>query len=384
MARVKLSEYRAKKIFIGNQYSGLSFSAGDTINVDWSNKYVLKVDQGIKKRGKQGLVVVDVDQHSLLEHIKKWDGLGFDNYILDPLFPHETNEEHYLSVERMRDGYKLSYSPEGGVDIENVADSVLHFDLADVDSISTSTPLPREFINSLSQIVEAQHLSFVEFNPLVIKDGQIHILDVAALADSAGEYFASSWAEEDSVESGKQTEQEKAIKNLDDNSPAALKLKVVNPNGALWFLLSGGGASIAIADTVMAAGKDKELADYGEYSGGPSTQETYLYTKEVVSLALASSAPRKAIIIAGGVANFTDVSKTFAGIIQAFDEAMDEIKDQNFKVFVRRGGPNEVEGLNSMKNYLEQHDLLGSIGGSEIVLTDAVDDAIAWLGDRND
>jgi len=75
--------------------------------------------------------------------------------------------------------------------------------------------------------------------------------------------------------------------------------------------LSGGGASITIADEAMNQGKSSLVGNYGEYSGGPSTEETYLYTLDVLRQVLTSKAPKKAIIIAGGVANFTDVKKTF-------------------------------------------------------------------------
>ncbi len=166
---------------------------------------------------------------------------------------------------------------------------------------------------------------------------------------------------------------------MDDNSPAALKLTVLNPNGSLWLLLSGGGASITIADTVQSAGFGASLGNYGEYSGGPTTAETYLYTKQILNLVLSSTATRKAIVIAGGVANFTDVKSTFKGIIQALTEVAEQLKAQDVKVFVRRGGPNEVEGLKLMEDFLKDKDLFGSVYGSDVVLTEAVSDAIDFI-----
>lgn len=204
------------------------------------------------------------------------------------------------------------------------------------------------------------------------------LLDAAVLVDSAGEQYAQ-WTSNDTVGARTMTEVETAIAELNENSTAALSFRVLNQDGALWLLLSGGGASITIADEAHNAGKAELIGNYGEYSGGPTTEETYLYAKQVLKQMLRSSAPKKALIIAGGVANFTDVKKTFAGIIQALKELQDECKNQGVKVFVRRGGPNEVEGLASMKKYLTDNDLFGSVHGSDVILTDVIHEALEYV-----
>jgi len=58
----------------------------------------------------------------------------------------------------------------------------------------------------------------------------------------------------------------------------------------------------------------------------------------------------KFLLIGGGIANFTDIAKTFTGIVQAVEEYKEKITDTNVEIYVRRGGPNYVEGLNIMKN----------------------------------
>lgn len=159
-------------------------------------------------------------------------------------------------------------------------------------------------------------------------------------------------------------------------TPAALALKVLNKDGALFFLLSGGGGSIVIADEAQLQGVGDLIANYGEYSGGPTREETHLYAREVIKLMLASKSKKKALVIAGGVANFTDVKKTFTGIIDALSENADAMRKQKIKVFVRRGGPNEKAGLELMREFLTKEKLLGSIYGSDTVITKAVEDAI--------
>jgi len=49
-------------------------------------------------------------------------------------------------------------------------------------------------------------------------------------------------------------------------------------------MVAGGGASVVYADTVADYGWGHELANYGEYSGAPSTQETFVYAKTLLSL----------------------------------------------------------------------------------------------------
>jgi ATP-citrate lyase beta-subunit len=88
---------------------------------------------------------------------------------------------------------------------------------------------------------------------------------------------------------------------------------------------------------------------------------------------------KKALMIAGGVANFTDVKKTFLGIIDALGEVAQVLRKSGVKVFVRRGGPNEAAGLRLMHDFLEKESLLGAVYGSDSVITRAVEDAITFV-----
>jgi len=139
------------------------------------------------------------------------------------------------------------------------------------------------------------------------------------------------------------------------------------------------GASIVLADEVSNLDYGKLLANYGEFSGNPSAEESYLYTKNVLKLLLKSSADKKVLIIAGGVANFTDVRITFNGLIKALTEMSGYLQKQKIKVFVRRGGPHQNEGLEAMRAFLEKEQLLGVVAGPEMVLTNIVTEAITEL-----
>merc|ERR1719436_1672832 len=57
----------------------------------------------------------------------------------------------------------------------------------------------------------------------------------------------------------------------------------------------------------------------------------------------------KFLIIGGGIANFTDVAATFGGLIKALQHYASEIKENNIKIWIRRAGPNYLEGLRKVK-----------------------------------
>ncbi len=382
MARVKLTEYRAKKLILGEAYSGVSLSMDSEVLFPKDAHLVVKVDQGIKKRMKQGLVAVDIAPHKIHAQLKEWNKRGFTSFLAEELVPHEQAEEQYLSLERVREGIRLLHGRNGGIDIEEHPESLTESLLSqeNVAEISEQTGIPVPFLARVLSVFESMHFSFIEINPLLVRGEEVHLLDAAVLVDSAAQFFVSDgWSDADITEATASHEAEEKIADLQKTTPASLKLKVLNPNGSLFFLLSGGGGSIVAADEAALKGMGSEIGNYGEYSGGPTQEETYLYAKQVIALMLASKAKKKALVIAGGVANFTDVKTTFAGIESALAESAEQLRKQDIKVFVRRGGPNEKIGLAHMEKFLQQEGLLGVVYGSVTPITQAVDDAVAAL-----
>ena len=55
------------------------------------------------------------------------------------------------------------------------------------------------------------------------------------------------------------------------------------------------------------------------------------------------------------------------------------MRKRGIKVFVRRGGPNEKEGLRLMSAFLKKHHCYGAVYGSDVAITAAADDAIKSL-----
>jgi ATP-citrate lyase beta-subunit len=114
------------------------------------------------------------------------------------------------------------------------------------------------------------------------------------------------------------------------------------------------------------------LANYGEYSGNPNDEETYQYAKTVLELMTREKDPGgkgKILLIGGGIANFTDVAKTFKGIIRALKEYKEKLKSVDTKIFVRRGGPNYKEGLKNMRSLGEDLGVPIQVYGPETHMT---------------
>lgn len=392
MARKKITEFKAKKLLQklvddGEGYDGLSFPNQKLIKLDDDKKYVVKVDQGAKKRFKKNLIYLDIKKSEVDVKISVLKEKGYVNFLVEEYFVHDKEDERYLSIERTEEGLLVLFSKKGGVDIEEYSDEVQKriLDSESINEISIQIGIQEEKINALVEYFEKYYISFLEINPLVIKNNNLYFLDVAIEVDSTAEFLVEgAWTHNDyALINKKNTEEEKNIEILSMNSQAALKLDSLNKNGSIFVLLSGGGASVVIADEVYNLGYGKELGNYGEYSGNPNEQETYVYAKNLLSLLLKSESPQKVLIIGGGVANFTDIKKTFEGVIIAISEVKEKMQDQKIKVYVRRGGPNQEEGLRNIKKFLNESNLLGIVEGSEFMLTDVVKEAIKHIDDRH-
>lgn len=364
MSRVKITEYRAKKLLLGDVYMGVSTSGGVASRGLTNGRYVVKVDQGVKGRYKKGLLFLDQSAAEVPKAIAKLKKKGYSRFLVEPYEPHDAKDEQYLSLERVREGIRVMRAKEGGVDIEAHPEKV---EVSLYDDKKAD-----KFLKHAVKVFEDNYFSFLEINPLV---GDVS-LDAAVLVDSAAAFFTDGWSEDDIVEAKPKHPAEDAVAELQKTSPASFKLTVLNPDGALFFLLSGGGGSIVIADEAALKGFGKAIGNYGEYSGGPTREETYLYTKEIVSLMFASKSTRKALVIAGGVANFTDIRATFLGVVDALRESAGAMRKAGIKVYVRRGGPHEEEGLDLMRTFLEREKLLGAVYGSEAIITRAVTEAL--------
>jgi ATP-citrate lyase beta-subunit len=385
MARVKLTEYKAKQILFQQlelSYDGVSASVDSIPHLSSKHIYVVKVDQGIKGRMKKGLVKLHISNDKLKNTIQSLSKKGFSQFIVEPMVSYDSADERYISMERTREGIVVHFAKVGGIDIEEkqneVKSVVCHSDKV-ISDISKELGVPIMFIHQLLNYFEYNYISFLEINPLVVGESGMHILDLAVEVDSTAEFFTKSWGSADIVEDTVKSPEELAIKKLNDQSQAAFSFTLLNTTGLLWVLLSGGGASITIADEAYNMGFGKELANYGEYSGNPNDDETYEYTCSLIDSMMKSSRRRLMLIIGGGVANFTDIGKTFKGVIKALEKNKKRLKKKHIKIFVRRGGPHQKKGLKMMEKWLKENDMYGVVSGPELPLHEIMKQAINKL-----
>ena len=228
-----------------------------------------------------------------------------------------------------------------------------------VEALLQQVPKARQeylagFIVALLKLFRDLNFVYMEINPLVMTDdGHITPLDMAAKIDETAHFLnAAQWGHiEFPAPFGRpEFPEEVFIKKLDQGSGSSLKLTILNQYGRVWTMVAGGGASVVYADTISDLGFGAELANYGEYSGAPTLQETYDYARTIFSLMCRHKDPRgKILIIGGGIANFTDVAATFTGIQKAMKQYRDELLEAKVDIWVRRAGPNYQEGLKNMR-----------------------------------
>ncbi|MEW5825589.1 MAG: ATP citrate lyase citrate-binding domain-containing protein [Candidatus Bipolaricaulota bacterium] len=370
-----------------------------------ATRLVAKPDQLFGKRGKNNLLAVDksfdetkawirerMNKEVTIEQTTGKTTGVLTHFLIEPFVPHDV--EYYLAFTAGRDYDTIHFSTQGGINIEEVWDSVVHIDvpvLSKPEDVKVGKHLPKipngdrvaRFIEVLYRVFVDYHFAYLEFNPFTFsKEGALVPLDcVAKLDDTAAFQCAELWGpiEFPKAFGTSMTKEEAYVKSLDEKTGASLKLTVLNPKGRVWLLVAGGGASVIYTDTVVDLGFGNELANYGEYSGDPSTELTYEYTKTVLDILTREPDPKgreKYLIIGGGIANFTDVANTFTGIIQALEQYKDGLQRNKVRIYVRRGGPNYKEGLEKMRRVGEKIGVPLEVYGPETHMTAVVSMAL--------
>ncbi len=375
-----------------------------------TERLVVKPDMLFGKRGKNNLVLLDGDYAAAQQFIAERMGNEIEvsgvsgvlsTFIIECFVPHE--EEFYLAIQTRRDGDSLSFGNCGGVDIEDnwhlvkeivipvgrpgdevcITKEQIELLLVDVDKKRHDTLL--HFIKGCFEAYVTLDATMLEMNPFCLdSDGCPVILDSRVELDSYATFqnarvwgsaleFPEPWGREKCAE-------ERIVQEMDDRSGASLKLSVLNPKGRMWTMVAGGGASVIYADQVVQIGYGHELGNYAEYSGNPKEQETYLYARTLLGLVTADpDGRRRALLVGGGVANFSDIAATLGGVQQAITDFHGKLQVAKVKVFVRRGGPNYRAGLQLMRDLGDNLDIPIDVYGPDTNMTHIVGLAKRWI-----
>ncbi|KII84583.1 hypothetical protein PLICRDRAFT_45956 [Plicaturopsis crispa FD-325 SS-3] len=416
----------------------------DTQLPSWvfTTKLVAKPDQLIKRRGKAGLLALNKTWDEAKPWIAERAGKPqkvesitgtLNNFIVEPFLPHPSHTEYYVCINSGREGDSILFTHEGGVEVGDVDAKALKLDIlvgkpfpsraTIASTLLTHVPAEKketlvDFLVRLYSVYVDLHFAYLEINPLICLDavdgGQptIHYLDMAAKLDQTAESICGpKWAvardlsvyetgpatstkgKSISADRGPPmvwpapfgrdlTKEEAYIQKLDGSTGASLKLTVLNPEGRVWTMVAGGGASVVYSDAIAAHGFAHELANYGEYSGAPTEGQTYEYAKTIIDL-ITRGKPHpegKILIIGGGIANFTNVAATFKGIIRALKEYKAPLIAHSVRIFVRRGGPNYQEGLKAMRLLGESLGVPIKVYGPDTHITEIVPLALGIKG----
>ena len=380
-----------------------------------SEKLVVKPDQLIKRRGKNKLVLVNVNYNQAKAWIQektqapitiygKFDAAGkpvdkgtvgqLTHFIIKPFAAYKESDECYLAIMSTKDGDTILFHHEGGVNVGDVDSKAMRLEVPigtypSVEEIKKKmlekVSLDRKeliagFIEALFKFYADLNFTYLEINPIAITKDSVIPVDLAAKLDDTAEFESGEkWGKiEFPVPFGRMpTKEEAFIGDLDSKTGASLKLTLINPEGRVWTMVAGGGASVIFADTITDLGFMSELANYGEYSGDPSEDFTYLYAKTILELMTKKPNPKgKFLLIGGGIANFTDVAATFKGIIRALQEFQKPLQENKVKIYVRRGGPNYQEGLFRMRALGEKLGIPIEVYGPETHMTKIVSMAL--------
>ena len=336
---------------------------------DWlkGSKLVAKAHEALGSRFKLGLVKVGLDlagaKAALREMLGREVGsIKISQVIVSEMVPHK--DEYYAAVKSTRAGAEVLVANCGGIEVESNWDRVkkLHVAIGETPSREALEKLTKEagfsgdlvkkmaeFAKKLFACFDNEDAQYLEVNPVVAResDGELVALDAVTLLDGDAKFRHPDWNFPFAAEFGRAyTQDEVEVMAVDAKIKGSVKFIEI-PGGNTAMLPAGGGASVYYSDAVVARGG--KLANYAEYSGDPPDWAVEVLTDKVCSLP-----GLRNIIVGGAIANFTDVKKTFGGIISGFRKAKSEGKLDGVKIWVRRGGPREKEGLEAMRTLREE------------------------------
>lgn len=352
------------------------------------SKLVVKAHEALGSRFKLGLVKVGLDLKEAEAATKEMIGrqvgsITVSQVIVSEMIPHK--EEYYCAVKSTREGTDILVANCGGIEVESNWDRVkrLSVEIGEQPSEAALEKLAKDagftgsilkkmadFAGKMFTCFDSEDAQYLEVNPVVLREHEHELiaLDAVTLLDGDAKFRHPDWNFAFAAEFGRAySKHEMEVMAVDSKIKGSVKFIEI-PGGDTAMLPAGGGASVYYSDAVVARGG--KLANYAEYSGDPPDWAVEVLTDKVCSLP-----GIKNIIVGGAIANFTDVKKTFGGIINGFRKAKSEGKLKDVKIWVRRGGPREKEGLDAMRT-LKDEGFDINVFDRNTPLTDIVDKAL--------
>ena len=338
---MKLKEFEAKQLL---KDVGIETSSGNLItsseNIPPVNFPVIVKAQTIANgRGKAGGVLKVNNSLELSQAVSKFINKNFlmeqiTEILLDQ--PIEARQELYLGIsfDTSKKCPVLMFNSFGGINIEeNKAGTVkmpLNYLQGLTEEKAKEIPLPFELLNKFYNCFIKFDCKMLEINPLILTpDGKYIAVDAVAVLDDDAQW-RSSLQFPQRTDNRLATAREAAARKIDaeDHRGVAGKTFIDLP-GDIAILTSGGGASMTIMDALIEYGG--KPANFTEYSGDPPREKVEKLTRIVLDKANLSG-----LLVAGVIANFTNIAETIQGIVNVLKE-----KKPAYPIVIRRAGPQD-------------------------------------------
>jgi citryl-CoA synthetase large subunit len=354
---MKLKEFEARQLL---QAVGIPVSPGQVINQpnqipNFTEPKMLKVQTLAGGRGKAGGIIIVNNQAEAVQHFPTFLGQEFLGETINEILLTEKVDfiaEYYLGI--MFDTSKkcpvLIFSQVGGVDVEEVKrnnpEKIIIKEINYAAGLTQSTiaeiisTLPnQEISDKLTDVIKKLYHCFIKFdckmieiNPLALTKNNILVaLDaVAVLDDDAKNRREVHFTPRTNTRQA--TAREIAARKIDAEDHRGVAGKTfLDLDGDIAILTSGGGASMTLMDALIESGG--KPANFTEYSGDPPTEKVEKLTRIVLDKPNLSG-----LLIAGVIANFTNIADTLKGVINVLEETK-----PNFPIVIRRAGPFDQE-----------------------------------------
>ena len=383
---MKIHEYQAKELF--KDYDIKTPEGYVCENIDeilkiyktFDDEVVLKVQVHAGGRGKAGGVKLVNSRQEVIEFADKFFGRGFQTvqtenefFIVNKILIEKVSSiksESYIAllVDGSNQSVNIIASPEGGMDIEEVAiqspESILtlpiniitgptDYQIRKINSFlgyaQSDYAQLRKIIRNLYKLYLSKDCSLIEINPLIQNDeGDIVALDAKITFDEDALF------RQDSIKQLRDLSQE----NLVEIETAKLGIKYIQLQGTVGCIVNGAGLAMATMDVINVSGL--KPANFLDIGGGAD--------EEKVSAAMLAvlSDPYVEIVLINLFGGILRCDVAARGFLSALDKYNKKAPD----LIIRMLGTNSDEGkeiLSASKYNISFADNLNEI--SKILLT---------------
>ncbi len=352
-----------------NLSSSVNYS-GSRINI--SVPLVLKAQVLSGKRADVGGIIVIKTPAELEKSIHELFAKTINNEQVTKVLIEEMvdyDKEYYVafSYDTQTRSPILTISQSGGTGIEERKDQSNNHPINLLKEFTAEVAqkyVPKELAESVVKLWEVftkYDCELVEINPLVVgKDGKVWALDAKVMLDDDADFRREIKFPERNLFGREPTESEIEARKIDEGDHRGTSGSVYwDLDGDIGVIAAGGGGSVVNMDALVACGG--KPANYTEHSGNPPKDKLKRLTKLVLS-----KPGLKGCWFVGGTANFTDIYETLLGFV----EGLREINPKpTYPIVIRRGGPNEKQAFEMLKEVGEKEGYDFHIFGRETPMT---------------